>query len=110
MNERSLVIWVTGGAILAAAAAWLLTSDSGQAKLGAHLDLALGSHQGRALPTEDAPIRTGLSVGAWNAHTPPGSKLSGICGRHPRSTSPNMSLLMARGQDWMFCPPSEGDL
>ena len=110
MDDTSKVIfWAAGGAVLAVAAAWVLTSDSGQAKLSAHVSAALGSGQDQPWPGGEAPVRTGVSVGKWQPYR------HGSEGRHrgmlhPRSASPNMTGLQQRGWDWVYCPPSEGDL
>ena len=108
-DKGRVALWAGAGSVLAVGIAWVLTSGSGQAKLSAHFQAALGSGSGLPVPGQEAPIRTGVTPGKWGPyqHGKGGSRL---VRRHPASASPNMTLLQQRGYDWMFCPPSEGDL
>jgi hypothetical protein len=113
MNRTILYSSAVGALLVLAALA--LTSGGG-AKASAQLKLAARS--GEAGPRwgvmRDAPVK-GMAPPPYGAHCPPGAIPRPITGphpilRHPASCSPNMSAQMARGYDWMFCPPSEDDI
>lgn len=99
--------WVIAGAAAAVALAWAATDGATQAKVSAHVGNLARVGADLTVPGTQAPIKTGTTVGQWAPHHPDGGK---VTRRHPRGASPCMTLLQARGHDWLFCPPSEGDL
>lgn len=94
--------------VVAIAAAYLGSSRTARASLGAHLQASADLVPPGTLAT--ATIRTGQAGGTWTPYVPPGAHM----GRHrmynhPVSCSPQMTDVMRPGQyDWMFSPPSEG--
>ena len=110
--KREHVIGLAAIAVIALA--WALTTDGLGAKVKAQLDLSAGAGDGQG-PVQvslgsDPPLNTGIVPGKYQPHMPRYAHL----GRHrmyhhPASCSPNMATLQLRS-DWMFDPPSEGDL
>jgi hypothetical protein len=103
------VLWAGAGAVLAVGLAWALTSPGGQAKVAGHLSASMGSGADLPLPGQDAPVKTGVTPAKWGCHMP-ASAGSRLATRHPGRVSPNITALHQQGYDWLFCPPSEGDL
>lgn len=109
-DERVWLPAIVVGVLVAIGAAWFGTSGMSRARVGAHLDAAASLVPPGTLAT--ATIRTGSTPGSWKPYVPPGAHMGPHrMYHHPKQASPCMTDLMAPDQyDWLFCPPSEGDL
>lgn len=97
------------GVAVMALIAWLV-SFGGHLKVAGQLSAASDSGDDSPV-TLGSPVTTGICPAKWQPHVPPGAHL----GRHrmyhhPSSCSPNLNAPQQVAYDWMFCPPSEGDL
>lgn len=97
-------LWAGGGAVLAVGAAWLLSSPGGQAKLSAHFTAAMSS--GTAPDTVAVPG----GVPKWQPYRPAGGGHRRRPSHHPAAASPNLTMVQQGNYDWLFYPPSEGDV
>jgi hypothetical protein len=110
--ERSVIPTLAGAALLVGVA-WMLSKD-GQARIGAQLHVAARAGAGPAPGASGSmSIRTGITPAAWTPYMPPDAHLGPHrMYQHPATASPYFSHLTTApdAYDWMFCPPSEGDL
>lgn len=102
-------MWAALAAAAAVGLVWAMTSPGGQARVSAHLSAAMGSGSELPLPGQDAPVKTGVTPPGWSCHMP-ASAGRRLVRKHPAVASPNITALHRQGYDWLFCPPSEGDL
>ena len=89
--------------------AWLL-SLGGTAKVSGQLKVAAGAGDDGPV-TVGTGVRHGVVPGAWQPHIPrnahPGPHRMY---RHPRKCSPVLTAPAQFHYDWLYSPPSEGDL
>jgi hypothetical protein len=102
------VVAVTAAAVTAMAAAAWLVSFGGHLKVAAQLSAAAGpGGTGDAGPK----VVTGTCPEKWAPHVPAGAWLGRHrMYRHPAACSQNLNAPQQVAYDWMFTPPSEGDL
>jgi hypothetical protein len=101
---------VAGSVALMALVTWLV-SFGGHLKVAAQLSAAAGSGDSGPVTAGTPGVVTGTCPAKWQPHVPAGAHM----GRHrmyhhPRSCSPNLSAPQQVAWDWMWSPPSEGDL
>lgn len=110
MKRESIAV----AAAAAVGAAWLATSGGLRARAKAQLDVAAGSGDGGPVTVSlgsNPPVNTGVVPGRYRVHVPAGAHLGRHrMYRHPASCSPNTSAPQQVAYDWLYCPPSEGDL
>jgi hypothetical protein len=90
--------------------AWLISFEGG-AKVKAQLDVAAGQDAGGGPVILGNPVRTGIVPEKWVPHVPANAHLGRHrMYRHPQACSPNLNAPQHVAWDWMYTPPSEGDL
>lgn len=102
---------LTAGAVVAVLAvlAWLLSFEGG-AKLRAQAKVAASAGNDGPV-TFGTPVNHGIVPEKWVPHVPPGAHMGPHrIYRHPRSCSPNLTAPHHIAYDWLWSPPSEGDL
>lgn len=96
------------------AGVWLWTSEAGKTAVRRQMVNATDAGTRPAPGTlSSGSIRTGLAPGAWRPYCPPGAHTGPHrMYHHPKKASPYLGDVAMRPDtyDWMFCPPSEGDL
>ncbi|MGH3122570.1 MAG: hypothetical protein ACRDND_16295 [Streptosporangiaceae bacterium] len=99
---------VAAGVAVMVLIAWLV-SFGGHLRVAAQLSAAAG--EGDSAPAGPGPLVTGTCPGKWQPHVPSRAYLGPHrMYHHPRSASPNLSAPQQVAYDWLWSPPSEGDL
>lgn len=105
-RSETAVVAVT--VALLALGAWLL-SCGGHARVSAQLRLA-GRGPAES-PLTAPPVTTGIVPEKWVPHVPRGAHFGPHrIYNHPKCASPNLTAPQHIDHDWLWCPPSEGDL
>lgn len=88
--------------------AWLISFEGG-AKVKAQLDVAADGGGGPV--TLGSPVGHGIVPEKWQPRVPAGAHMGRHrMYRHPKSCSPVLNGPHHVDYDWLYSPPSEGDL
>lgn len=109
MDKRTEMSVALAVAAALAILAWLL-SFGGHAKVRAQLGAAANAPDEGPV-TFGNPVNHGLVPEKWVPHVPRNAHMGPHrMYRHPKSCSPNLTAPHHVAYDWLWCPPSEGDL
>ena len=106
---RNHLAAVAGTVAALALLAWLLSAGGG-AKVKGQLRLAAGAGDDAPV-TVGRPVRHGTIPDKWVPHVPRNAHMGRHrIYRHPPCSRPVLSAPAQRDYDWLYSPPSEGDL
>lgn len=92
-----------------AAVVWLV-SMGGAARVKAQASVAADAGDDGTL-TVKGQLSTGICPDKWQPHMPRNAHMGAHrMYRHPARCSPNLTAPHKVAYDWLWCPPSEGDL
>ncbi len=110
MDKREQAFTVAAAVAALAVLAWLISFEGG-AKIKAQFDVAGDSGGEPPVTLGKPPVNHGLVPEKWVPHIPRGAHMGPHrMYRHPRACSPNLNLPQHVAYDWLWAPPSEGDL
>lgn len=108
MDRGELRVTVAVVAVLAVVV-WMVSLGGG-VKLKAQADLAASGPPDGPV-TFGNPVSHGIVPEKWVPHVPRGAHLGPHrMYRHPKRCSPVLTAPVQRDYDWLYSPPSEGDL